>query len=763
MLTIVSTAAAKKLSDFLSVPLFQSGIAAQVISTDSPIPENTTTLLLMGSGPFNYLVEGGVVGKKQKMGSAREKVFQYLGYPTLVTYDVGILAISPERRPEMTWDLNLAIRLEKTGGLNPQLGKYEWVSDYSQLVSKIEACAEGEYVDVSCDLETIGLDEFAPEARILTISFTHEVGSSQVYLVPATGIDPAVKEQIRTILTHPRVKMLGANFKYDSRWIYKHWNIVCTNQKFDTQLVGGLLDENRINSLNLHTKIYSPELGGYDDEFNRKYDKSRMDLVPLPDLLDYAGGDTDAVLRIYGPLKKDLLKDPQQTRFYTRLLHPASLVFRKLESRGVQVNAKRYEELEVEAKEEIAQLHKECFEMIPRKIRLKYDDNLSLTRDVILKDYLFTTQGLNLKPTVFTAKENKPSTAWNHLKLFADHPDAGPFIKKLKAFKAVSKTLSTYITGFKHHVRSDGMFHPSYIMVRSSYGDDDDDAGTNTGRMSCKDPAYQTIPKRTSWAKRLRSVYDCPPGKVIVKLDFSQGELRIMADQADVRAMLQAYKDGLDLHAITACSINNITLEYLYSLSDDVIEKLRSGAKAGNFGLIYRISVEGFVQFAANSYGVYLTLDEAADFVDKFFAKYPEVHDYHESQVAFAQKHLYVRNPMGRVRHLTMINSSDSMIRGQQERQSINAPIQGCLSDMMLLLMVLIDRERPDIWMFGNTHDSLEMYLDVDTWQYDVKLIKGIAENLPLSDFGWTPKVNFVVDFEYSDVNLAQVKKYKVA
>jgi len=257
-------------------------------------------------------------------------------------------------------------------------------------------------------------------------------------------------------------------------------------------------------------------------------------------------------------------------------------------------------------------------------------------------------------------------------------------------------------------------------------------------------------------------VYVCPPGYVIAKMDYSQGELRIIADQANVSAMLEAYRTGQDLHAVTGASLNNLTLEQLYELPKEAVARIRSGAKAGNFGLIYRISVAGFMEFAANTYGVTLRMEEAENFVDKFFTTYPEIHDYHEMQVNTARQFGQVRNLLGRVRRLPLINSYDGMLRSQQERQAINSPIQGCLSDMMLLLMGEIRKKRPDIWMFGNTHDSLEMYLKSETWQDDVKFVKQEAENLPLSDFGWVPKVPFVVDFEVSATNLAEVEEYKV-
>jgi DNA polymerase-1 len=307
------------------------------------------------------------------------------------------------------------------------------------------------------------------------------------------------------------------------------------------------------------------------------------------------------------------------------------------------------------------------------------------------------------------------------------------------------------------------MFHPSYILAKGGQaGDEEEGGGTNTGRSSCKDPAYQTWPKRTAWAKRLRSVVVPPPGYVIVKFDFSQGELRIMADASNCKQMIEAYVKGLDLHALTAANFMGMTLDQFLALPEDQMEMGRYLAKACNFGLIYRISAEGLRAYAAASYGVVMTESEAEKYHAKWFEPYPEVHTYHENQVAHARKHGWVRNQLGRVRHLPLIRSSDGQIRGKQERQAINAPTQGCLFDMMMLLMTQIDRKRPDIWMFGNTHDSLEMYLKEDTWQEDAKFVKYEAENLPLHEFDWYPKVPFTVDCEMGTQNLAKLDKYQL-
>lgn len=784
-LVIVSSAKHEKLDKVVRPQLEYADVHTLVVKPDQlqDLGANQkpgTVQLLMGSSAFALLTPQfgftatGKPKKPPKMGACRETVFNLYDRPTLVTYDVGIIDFMPELEPDIHWDVNLALRLALHGTMKPVTGDYHYVNDFVEVIQWANSLPADEIHPMTLDLETQGLDEFAATAKILTVQISYRVGHALVYR--CMGNDMHVRNQLESLFGCQTINVVGANLKYDMRWLSQKWGLEISNHRFDTQLVGGLLNENRFNSLKAHIKEYSPELGGYEDQFEATHDKADMAtaLGKDPDgFLVYAGGDTDGCLRIYPRLKKAISKDYALARFYSRLLHPAAMAFRVLETRGICIDKPRYLELLALAQVERDKLHGDCFAMMPNLIKYKYEDNLKLTRDVIITDFLFSATGLNLKPLQYTdgsekrvaeGKSAQPSTAWEHLKQFIDHPKAGPFVKALKQYNATCKTVDTYIVGFLAHLRSDGRFHPSYILAKGGQaGDEDEGGGTNTGRSSCKDPAYQTWPKRTAWAKRLRTVVICPPGYRIAKGDMSQGELRLMADASNCKAMIAAYEQGLDLHAVTGAQFSNMTVAQLFKLPDEQIELIRYGAKAGNFGLIYRISPAGYQAFAEASYGQKLTLQQAEANHKAFFDLYPEIKDYHDSQVTNAKRHGFVRNPLGRVRHLPLINSRDGQTRGKQERQAINAPGQGALFDMMMLLMVQITKFRPDLWMFGNTHDSLEMYVKEDTWQDDLRQVKELAENLPLTDFGWKPRVPFVMDFElskpYPNGNLGETEK----
>jgi DNA polymerase I-like protein with 3'-5' exonuclease and polymerase domains len=362
---------------------------------------------------------------------------------------------------------------------------------------------------------------------------------------------------------------------------------------------------------------------------------------------------------------------------------------------------------------------------------------------------------------MFTAKHKTPSTALEHFLMLSNQsPKAGEFMGYMKEYSSAGKMLGTYIDGFLNFLRPDGKFHPTYMLHRGEYKNDKQskDAGTVTGRTSAKDPAYQTIPKHTVWAKPLRKVYVPPPNHVILKADYSQGELRIAADVANEPTMIQSYTDGIDLHSVTAARLVNMELsEFLAQPKEWQAEK-RFGGKAGNFGLLYGMGAEGFQMYALNTYGVELSLEECHEFRDGFFELYPRLLEWHDEQKEYAAKHGYVRSPLGRIRHLPLIKSHFQDVRAKQERQAINSPIQATLSDMAQLSIVLLTKKYPDLWIFGMTHDDIAFYVPENETHKCARRIKHVMENLPLEEyFGWVPKVKFVADVEVGVNNLAEL------
>jgi DNA polymerase I-like protein with 3'-5' exonuclease and polymerase domains len=754
-------------------------------------------VLTCGTRPLDSLKKAGLAPKNRALTSLREKPLRYktpAGLEAghyLVTYDPAITHSEPDKQQVIDWDLRLAVRLLTTGSMSPEVGHYRWVGGFSELISAIN-CAHtktGQPVDVTMDTETMGLHPWDPDKHIVSIGFTCAAGKADClylgpYDDPVLPLEPDLFEQITWLLTTAKVKLRGSNLKYDLVWIAVKWGIECTNFKFDNCVVGSLVDENRSNGLNLHAKVMTT-MGGYDDAFNAKWDKAHMERVPPAELLPYQGADCDAAHRVADTLRDQLLADGHLARLYVRTLHPAVRAFERIERRGVVINLDKYQKLGDDLSAEIKRLEKDALALLPNRLRLKYRDkikdqlaaNKSPFTPALLKDYFFGPTGLNLKPQMTTPKSGEPSTARAHLRMFVGNDDARAMCTVLEAMNSATKTRSTFVDGFLKHLRPDGRLHPSYMLYHGAFNDDEDDeSGTVSGRLAAKDPAIQTLPKRTAWAKRLRECYEAPSGKLCFDADYQQGELRGAACIAPEPKMIAAYKEGMDLHSITAASMAGMPLEDFLNLETaDPLKFLqwRTSGKAGNFGLLYGMSAEGFQAYAWAQYQLVLTLAEAEDLRNTFlFEQWTGLPLYHDRIREFVRKHGYVRSPLGRVRHLPMIWSWDGQVRSRAERQAINAPIQSCLNDMMLDAIWRIEAElapapKPDgdddgVEIAIMTHDSIAGYVPAKNAEDYIREVARIMSTLPLHELGWQPELDFPADAGVGP-NLGQMQKLKLA
>jgi DNA polymerase I-like protein with 3'-5' exonuclease and polymerase domains len=431
-----------------------------------------------------------------------------------------------------------------------------------------------------------------------------------------------------------------------------------------------------------------------------------------------------------------------------------------------------YQELKADLEMEHAKLVKDACKIMGGRIVVKHGDpsrpgGMNLTKASMLNDFMFSPMGLNLKPKMWTAKPDKdgikrPSTAMEHLEMFADVPEAKAFIALIRADSSVMKTYNTYVVGFLEHLRSDGRYHPTYFLYVGNQ--DEGEGGAKTGRLSCKAPAFQTVPKHTLWATRIRRCYPAPPGYVVVERDYSQGELRVVACIADETNMIAAYKAGRDLHIETAAPFAGYTYAQLQALEQTdlhTFEETRQLGKAGNFGLVFGMKEDGFIVYARTNYHVELEWDQAHEFRETYFKKYPRLTTYHDTQKRFAHQFKHVRTPLGRIRHLPLIKSPNREMASKAERQAINSPVQGCLTDMVLWTVALehksgLAAEAP---CFGCCHDSILNYVPEDKVDEITGKMLGIMQNLPFHQVGWKPQLAFAADAKVGK-NWGEVKKW---
>ena len=569
---------------------------------EPPIMTNGV-LFVVGSQTIPKMANLGVVPKGRTITSLRVNTYELRTNKVRFSYSPSIKNIDSGMFTDLKNDLVLAYRLAMTGSLEPKLGKYKYVEDFSDYCNQLQVLEkEGKKnIPITFDTETIGFDYLhlgdntRPQARFVSFQLSIKKGESHVvYFKDFGSMSQWLTKnasQLIYLFTDKNLSMGGANFKFDLNWLRHFTGLYCTNFKFDTTLVGSLLDENRSNSLDNHTKIYVPDLGGYADSFNATYDKGRMDLIPQDILLPYAGGDTDACFQVRQRMTLLLKEQPNLANFYINILHPSARAFEELEYQGVYIDRDRYFEVERDLNDEIKNCIHQAVKCIGGRLYAIHKDpkkvgGINIGKASLIEDYLFSPKGLNLKPKMLTEKTGKPVTSAQHLQMFLDVPEARPFIEAFLNYNKASKALSTYVTGFLKHQRSDGRFHPSYFLFA---GDKTlGDGGTSTGRLSAHNPAFQTLPKKGDWGKRLRKCFTAPEGYLVTEKDYSQGELRVIACVADEKTMLNAYKQGRDLHIQTGSGLGGITYEQMLALKDtdpDKFDSLRKNAKPANFGL----------------------------------------------------------------------------------------------------------------------------------------------------------------------------------
>jgi DNA polymerase I-like protein with 3'-5' exonuclease and polymerase domains len=750
-------------------------------------------VLAMGYKALGKIQAAAMLPSSMSLRASRGQRIKAEGPSFLTTHDPRDIWTEWSLRGEIRWDAQLARRLHTTGTLRPKVGDYRWVdtAGLGMMVDEIKRRADqtGKPVRVAHDTETMGFFPWYPEVNIVSTQWSIDPGHARVFdhTTDPVLVNPQTQQYVRWLMTAPEVRVWGANLKFDLVWEAYKWGIECTNFTFDTVLAGSLVDENRSNSLGWHAKAYTP-LGGYDDDM-AALDKSKMEelIVKEPDKFRvYSGGDADATLQSGARIQKKLHLDFELERFYLGLLHPAARAFERVESRGLLVDQERFRVLRAELVTEIQHLTARGWAMVPKSIRAKFYENPKLSLAAFLVDFLFDhREGLRLKPTVWSKKkkygknhakhgEKFPSTSIkDHLGQFRHHARAGGFIQTLEEINSATKTLQTYIDGFLEHLRPDGRFHPTYALHNGSLFEGKkqvDDAGTVTGRLSAKDPAVQTIPKHTRWAKRLRACYVPPPGMVFWESDFSQGELRIAACVAREANMIQAYATGMDLHGITGSETEGMGYEELMRLKkfakgtpeNDKAKEVRQGGKAGNFGWLYGMSPSGldghggFVAYAWQVYGVRVTAREAARAQDTFFGLWPALLDWHDRQRELARRHKFVRSPLGRIRHLPLIDSPDQQTRRKAERHAINSPVQATLSDLCIDAAARIEKELDFtdevLCVIGSTHDALYGYARAKDAHQNVSEVARCMANGRLPErFGWDHQLEFPCEIEIGE------------
>jgi len=507
---------------------------------------------------------------------------------------------------------------------------------------------------VCFDTETTGLNPIT--AELVGISFSWEVGKG-FYLPFPENRDEAqeIIEQIRPFFESETIQKVGQNLKYDIKVLAKY-SITVKGKLFDTMLAHYLINPDMRHNMEVLAETYLNYTPISIEELIGKKGKNQLSMrdVPLEKQTEYAVEDADVTLQLKEHFEKELGEANTQ-KLFDDIEIPLLRVLAAMELEGINLNEKFLNSLSEELDSDIKRLE--------AKIYAEAGEEFNIASPKQLGEILFNKLKLVDKPK--KTKTGQFATGEDILSYLAkDHA----IIQHILDYRGFAKLKSTYVDALPTQVEpSTGRVHTDYMQTVAA-----------TGRLSSNNPNLQNIPIRTERGRQVRKAF-IPRSEdyVLLAADYSQIELRIIAALSHEETMINAFKNGEDIHASTASKVFNIPL-------NEVTREQRSNAKTVNFGIIYGVSAFGLSNQTDLSRG------EAKELIDTYYETYPKLRKYISEQIDFARDHGYVQTVLGRRRYLNDINSRNAVVRGAAERNAVNAPIQGSAADIIKIAMIKI-------------------------------------------------------------------------
>jgi len=529
---------------------------------------------------------------------------------------------------------------------------------------------------ISIDTETSSLNPL--EAELIGISFSY--APNEAYYIPLghKNIKSLNKElvlkKIKPLLEDPSIKKVGQNIKYD--FIILTNNGIEINPVEDTMLLSYVLDagNNRHNMDILSELHLGHKTISYKDVVGTGKKQLNFSDVNLEEATKYAAEDADVTLRLYN-LLLERVNNEKLKKIYEVFEKPMVKLLSKLEINGVKVDDTYLKKLSKKFEARLKKIEKEIYEVSGKEFNIGSPKQLG---EIIYND---------LK--IAKLKKTKKGSLATSAKILEDLALTGhKFPNLVLEWRQVSKLKSTYTDALQNHIgNKTKRVHTSFLL-----------AATNTGRLASSDPNLQNIPIKTLDGKEIRKAFIAEKNNILISADYDQIEMRILADIADVKELKKAFKNNQDIHALTASQVFGLSL-------NEVNNDFRRKAKAINFGIIYGITQYGLAKQIA------VSNQEALDFINSYFKKFPEIKDYMNSTIKICRKQGYVTNIFGRRIHLRGINDKNFSVRSFQERAAINAPIQSSAADIIRLAMIKIDKiledQKNKAKMLLQIHDEL--------------------------------------------------------
>ncbi|SPH16664.1 DNA polymerase I [Defluviimonas aquaemixtae] len=541
-------------------------------------------------------------------------------------------------------------------------GKYECIRAAEALGRWIDLIRERGYVAV--DTETTSLDEMLAELVGISLSVIpgeacyiplgHRRGDGDLFGAsePAEGqmaLDEALA-LLKPVLEDDAILKIGQNMKYDWKIFARHGVRIAP------------IDDTMLMSYAMYSGLHNHGMDGLSDRYlgHRPIEiksllgtgKSQItfDRVPIDEAVKYAAEDADITLRLWQAFKPNLHR-AQVTTVYETLERPMVEVLAGMEMTGILVDAQTLSRMSNAFAQKMAGLEAEIQELAGAPFNVGSPKQLG--------EILFEKMGIQ------GGQKGKTGAYATGADVLEDLAAEGHDLPaRVLDWRLLSKLKSTYTDALQNHV------HPETGRVHTSYSI----AGAATGRLASTDPNLQNIPVRSEEGRRIREAFVAGPGMRLVSLDYSQIELRILAHVADIPELKEAFREGIDIHALTASEMFNVPVEGMDPM-------VRRQAKAINFGVIYGISGFGLAR------NLRIPRAEAQGFIDRYFERFPGIKDYMDTTVAFAKENGFVRTLFGRKIHTPEINAKGPHA-GFARRAAINAPIQGAAADVIRRAMI---------------------------------------------------------------------------
>ena len=552
---------------------------------------------------------------------------------------------------------------------------------------------------IALDTETTGLDYM--DTELVGISLSYQAG--EAYYIPLNHDDDSVDQlaldivlkELRPLLESSSNKIIGQNIKFDKNVLAKY-GVDIASIKNDTMMMSYVLDASatRHNLDALSSYYLNYKTSTFEDVAGKGVKQITFDKVPIEAATNYAAEDADITLRLYEELNPRLEGEASLNKLNDEIEIPLIEVLSEMEQNGAILNSKILNSQSKDLEGRIKKLEEKAYQIAGEEF------NLGSTKQ--LREIFFEKLKYRI---IKKTPGGQPST---DEKVLAELAEEYELPKVLLEHRTLSKLKSTYTDKLPNQVsQSTGKVHTSFHQ-----------AVTTTGRLSSSDPNLQNIPIRTEDGRRIRQAFEPSKGNKFISADYSQIELRVMAHMSKDEGLLEAFREGQDVHSKTASEVFDVGIK-------DVTSDLRRNAKAINFGLIYGISAFGL----GKQLGISRNL--AAEYMAMYFEKYPDVKKYMESTKEFASQNGYVETLFGRRLYLRDINATNAMRRQASERAAINAPVQGTAADIMKIAMInmhkAIKTQKSKAKLILQVHD--ELILDTPKDEID-KIVSLVTESM---------------------------------